>query len=78
MHHHKIGKFNVPTHFILAYNLADECYDVFMGNYRGNTYSKRHLVLDPVKDKEAFWSYRLANFILLLALCVRWEIVQII
>jgi len=28
-----------------------------MGNYRGNTYSKRHLVLDPMKDKEAFWSY---------------------
>ncbi|CAL8103706.1 unnamed protein product [Orchesella dallaii] len=41
----------------LAYNLADECYDVWMGNYRGNTYSKRHVSLDPVADKEQFWSF---------------------
>ncbi|ODM97071.1 Lipase 3 [Orchesella cincta] len=41
----------------LGYNLADECYDVWMGNYRGNTYSKRHVALDPVANKEAFWSF---------------------
>ncbi|CAL8103712.1 unnamed protein product [Orchesella dallaii] len=41
----------------LSYLLADACFDVWLGNARGNTYSKRHLRLDPVADKEAFWDF---------------------
>ncbi|ODM97066.1 Lipase 3 [Orchesella cincta] len=41
----------------LAYLLADACYDVWLPNARGNTYSRRHVTLDPNVDKEAFWGY---------------------
>jgi len=37
--------------------LADLCYDVWMGNFRGNTYSKRHIEYDPVLHKREFWSH---------------------
>lgn len=39
----------------LAYRMADQGYDVWMGNARGNTYSKEHVSLD-VKSKE-FWAF---------------------
>jgi len=41
--------------YALAYVLADNCYDVWMANFRGNTYSRKHKSLDPTKRK--FWQF---------------------
>ncbi|XP_049828846.1 lipase lipl-1-like isoform X3 [Schistocerca gregaria] len=39
----------------LGYLLADEGFDVFMANFRGNFYSRRHESLSP--DDPAFWRF---------------------
>ncbi|KAL6417516.1 hypothetical protein ACFW04_007353 [Cataglyphis niger] len=39
----------------LAYLLADEGYDVWLGNFRGNTYSKAHISLSP--SNLTFWDF---------------------
>ncbi|XP_058839894.1 lipase 3-like [Topomyia yanbarensis] len=39
----------------LAYLLVDAGYDVWLGNARGNTYSRQHLLDDPSKVK--FWDF---------------------
>jgi len=39
----------------LAFLLSDQGYDVWMGNYRGNTYSKQHV--NPTIDKKTYWSF---------------------
>jgi len=41
----------------LAYLLADKCYDVWMGNARGNTYSKKHVSLPTTPNSEEFWAF---------------------
>jgi lysosomal acid lipase/cholesteryl ester hydrolase len=40
----------------LTARLVREGYDVWVGNKRGNRYSRRHVMLDPDRDKE-FWNY---------------------
>ncbi|VVC92798.1 unnamed protein product [Leptidea sinapis] len=40
----------------LAYLLADACYDIWVGNQRGNYYARRHVILDPDKDP-TFWNF---------------------
>jgi len=45
-----------PEHGGLAFRLAQEGYDVWLGNYRGNIYSRDHCTLLPDKDQE-YWKF---------------------
>lgn len=48
---------NIGMYFFLfiAYILADSGYDVWMGNARGNTYSKHHAILKTTSSE--FWQF---------------------
>lgn len=46
----------------LPLSLAEQGYDVWIGNNRGNTLSRKHQKLDPDKNS-SFWNFRyLLNF----------------
>ncbi|XP_044748342.1 lipase 3-like [Coccinella septempunctata] len=47
---------NEPEHS-LGLLLADQGYDVWLINLRGNTHSRRHITLDPDVDKAKFWDF---------------------
>ena len=51
----------IYSHFescLAAYVLADNGYDVWLGNYRGNRYSRRHLTLNPDSlFNRDFWQF---------------------
>ena len=44
---------------VSAYILADSGFDVWMGNYRGNRFSDRHVNIS--RDDPQFWKFRLAS-----------------
>merc|ERR1711990_774331 len=45
-----------PDHGAPAFRLAAQGYDVWLGNFRGNTYSRGHLSLNPDLDHQ-FWRF---------------------
>ncbi|XP_075985432.1 lipase 1-like [Anticarsia gemmatalis] len=40
----------------LAYLISDACYDLWLGNNRGNYYSRHHVTLDPDSDPR-YWDF---------------------
>lgn len=40
----------------LAYLISDACYDLWVGNNRGNYYSRQHVRLNPDRDTE-YWNF---------------------
>lgn len=41
----------------LAYLLAKEGFDVWLGNARGNKHSRKHVLLSPDENKASFWNF---------------------
>ncbi|XP_012160002.1 lipase 3 [Ceratitis capitata] len=41
----------------LPYLLAEAGYDVWLGNHRGNEYGRKHISLDPKRDRQHFWNF---------------------
>ena len=42
-----------------AFYLVNQGYDVWINNFRGNIYSRRHITLDPETDE--FWSFDMTD-----------------
>ena len=37
--------------------LVEAGYDVWLGNYKGNTYTRNHTYLNPDEGKKGFWDF---------------------
>jgi len=46
-----------PDHGAPAFRLAEQGYDVWLGNYRGNHDSREHQSLDPNDPHDEFWQF---------------------
>lgn len=42
----------------LGFWLAERGYDVWIANYRGTTYSRKHKKWNPDKEKKLYWDFR--------------------
>ena len=51
-----------PRH-ALAFQLAEAGYDVWLGNFRGNTYSSDHL--DPDIEPQQYWVHTYTYLLIL-------------
>ena len=46
---------STPREISAAFRMADAGFDVYLGNNRGNSFSKTHTHLDSVKDAKQFY-----------------------
>lgn len=48
---------NMGPDYSISYQLVEAGYDVWLGNARGNMWSRKHVTLNPDKDND-FWKFR--------------------
>ncbi|KAJ8929027.1 hypothetical protein NQ314_018338 [Rhamnusium bicolor] len=42
----------------IGFEILEQGYDVWLLNIRGNTYSRKHVTLDPDLNPSGFWNFR--------------------